>query len=97
MLPEKIKICGFDISVKMTKNIMTDRCSRGEWHPRIQEIHIDPDHTEQQEQETFLHEVVESINDIYDLKLEHHIISLLGTSLHQFLRDNDIHFYGGKK
>jgi hypothetical protein len=40
-----------------------------------------------------LHEVVEAINCLYDLPLNHQTITTLAEALHQVLRDNRLVFF----
>lgn len=87
-IPEKIKIGGYIVSVEFVNNLMTDWQHNGEYHPRIQTIKIDKDCSEQQKEETFLHELLEAITSIYDIQLEHRDLSLLAIVLHQVIKDN---------
>lgn len=93
MIPDKIRIGGYDVEVKMVDNLVNDRQHLGEYFPRTQEIHIDQAQTKQSMQETFIHEIIEAIKSIYDLEMEHSVLTLLSTCLHQVLRDNKIDFY----
>ena len=87
-IPEKIKIGGFIVTVELVNNIMTDRGRLGEYHPRTQIIKIDKDCSEQQKEETFLHELLEAITSIYDIDIEHKDLSNMATVLHQVIKDN---------
>ena len=87
-IPEKIKIGGFIVTVELVNNIMTDRGRLGEYQPRTQIIKIDKDCSEQQKEETFLHELFEAITSIYDIDIEHKDLSNMVTVLHQVIKDN---------
>tara|TARA_Y100000310_G_C20621374_1_gene783488 strand:+ start:511 stop:744 length:234 start_codon:yes stop_codon:yes gene_type:complete len=42
----------------------------------------------QHQQEALLHEIIEAIQVLNDLKIDHTVVSVLGMSLFQVLRDN---------
>ena len=91
-IPDTIKIGGFTVSVEESRNLIADRNELGNYTPRTQTIVLDADCTDQQKEETLLHEILEAITAIYDIKLDHHILSLLATILHQVLKDNELGF-----
>ena len=91
-IPGNLKIGGFQWNVKEVENLMNDRELLGEMAPREQEIIIEKGSSEQQKEETLLHEIIEVLNWMYNIKLEHYQIELLGVSLHQVLKDNEINF-----
>ena len=43
--------------------------------------------------EVFLHEIVEGINDIYGLHLDHRVLTTLSAALYQVLSENKLRFY----
>lgn len=87
-IPSKIKLGGFEITIRGIKDLVAERECLGEWHPRTQEIWIDSDHTDQQKEETLLHEVMEAICYIYNINIEHRDLSNIATVLHQVIKDN---------
>lgn len=87
-IPDNIKIGGFNIDVEFVDNLIIERGSLGEYHPRTQTIRIDKDNSNQQKEETFIHEVLEAIISIYDIEIEHKDLSIMATVLHQILLDN---------
>ena len=89
-MPSNLKIGGFQWNVKEVENLMNDREHLGEMAPRTQEISIEKGSSEQQKEETLLHEIIEVLNWMYNINLEHYQIELLGVSLHQVLKDNDL-------
>lgn len=91
-LPNQIKIGGFIIQVQEKSNLMTDRMELGNYEPRTQVINIERDSSNQQKEETLVHEILEAVIAIYDLKLEHHALSILATVLHQVFKDNELSF-----
>lgn len=91
-IPSNLKIGGFQWNVKEVQNLMSDRERLGEMAPRTQEISIEKGSSKQQKEETLLHEIIEVLNWMYNIKLEHYQIELLGVSLHQVLKDNEINY-----
>lgn len=90
-VPEKIKIGPYEVEVRFVKNKVLDRNHLGEYVPREMVIEIDEEYAPKHAG-TLLHEILEIINDIYDLNLAHHTINVLETSLLQVLRDNKLVF-----
>lgn len=78
-IPNKISISGYIIPVKMYKFI--DKNSVGFFVASQMEIHIDEDRPKSRCYSIFLHEVMEAVNYIYDLDLDHHKILLLEAAL----------------
>lgn len=91
-IPEKIKLGGFNITVKKERHLIIERNELGNYRPRIQQITIDEDNTDQQQEETLIHEILEAITCHYDVDIEHHKLSVIATVLHQVLKDNDLNF-----
>lgn len=87
-IPEKIKIGGFEVDVQFVENLMVERNSLGEYHPRTQSIKIDKAATKQQNEETFIHEVLEAMTAIYNIEWAHKDLSIMATVLHQIIKDN---------
>ena len=93
---EKLKIAGFDVVVRISDKLIPDRGNWGEYCPRDKTISIDKSITGvQQLKETFLHETLEAINEIYGVDLEHDDLKLLSKALHQVMVDNDLSFIRG--
>jgi len=90
-IPDKIKIGGFDVEVKLKENIVVDRQHGGEYSPRELTIYLDPA-LKKRHGEILLHEIIEALCDAYDVDIEHHYIMALGRGLYQVLKDNDIDF-----
>ena len=87
-IPKKLKIGGFEITIRKEKDLILERENFGEWHIKNYEIWLDSEICKQQQEETFLHEIVEAINAIYHTKLEHNQLSLIATVFHQIITDN---------
>lgn len=93
IIPDKVKIGGFDVEIKFKENLVTDRQHGGEYSPRELCIYLDPS-LEKRHKEILLHEIIEALCDAYDLNIDHHHIMALGRGLYQVLKDNDIDFRG---
>lgn len=88
MFPKKIKIGGFSWNIVMNENLMHERNEIGCMRPKRQQIDIDSSATIQQQQETFIHELLEAVISQYTIKLEHDDLSNIATVLHQIIIDN---------
>lgn len=86
-IPKILTIGPFEIKVLKKKDLILERNSFGEYHPKLQEIWIDEGNNDQQEYETFIHEVVEAVNGIFNLQLEHDKIQVLSIGIAQALKD----------
>ena len=86
---KEIKIAGYIIKVIEDNKILPNSSRIGEYSPFEQTIKIDPNLTEQQKNETFIHEVIEAVNDIYELGLDHdEQLCKLSVAFHQIIVDN---------
>jgi len=90
-LPEKVKIGPYDIKVEVVENIAIDREHGGEYFPRTLRISLDSS-MEKRHGEIFMHEVIEAINDIYNLSVDHDDMMVLGVTLYQVLKENKLTF-----
>ncbi|MGD0535920.1 MAG: hypothetical protein ABR999_10870 [Methanoregula sp.] len=91
MIPETIRIGGYDVKIEYVNNMIPDSAAYGQYIPRMKTIQLDPGVCEQQKHSTFIHELLEAIVEIYELdalKENHHEIVLLGEALYQLLKDN---------
>lgn len=85
----EIKIAGYVVSVEESKTILANEGRIGEYSPFEQKIKIDSSLSKQQKNETVIHEILEAINDIYELGLEHdEQLCKLSVALHQITVDN---------
>lgn len=87
-LPEEIKIGVYTIPINFREEMGNQK---GNFvfpgYPGGPAINIMEGMTEEANMDTFLHEVTEAIDNIYDLKLQHSIIQLFGVSLAQALKE----------
>ena len=90
-IPESIKIGGRTIEIKRK----TSSAMQGElgfyssWIGRI-EIANDPDIDPEQQYVSFIHEIIECLNEKHQYKMEHPVIQGLAENLYQVLKDNKV-------
>lgn len=91
-IPNKIKILGYDYEVVFREDrLKSDGVDNPGTHcSRFQKIWIDKNQNQQQQESTFIHEILEAISYSLELQLPHNIISSLETALYQVLKDNDL-------
>ena len=53
-------------------------------------IFLDTQQAPENQLSVLLHEVIEQFNDIYDIQLDHHQVTLLEVALYQFLVENNL-------
>lgn len=85
---ESIRIMGKTIRVFAQPHLMNERSARGEWHPRTLRIPMDPDSAPQQQAESILHEIIESLKPALAIELSHDDLTRLAEGLYAVLRDN---------
>lgn len=84
-----IKIAGYNVKIIEDKNLIPNEMNLGEYLPFEQKIKLAKGLTRQQKNETLIHEVLEAINDIYELSLEHdEQLCTLSVVIHQIIVDN---------
>lgn len=85
----EIKIAGYRIKAETDKNLIANESRLGEYSSFEQRISIAEGLTEQQKNETLIHEILEAINDIYELGLDHdEQLCKLSVAIHQIVVDN---------
>lgn len=85
----EIKIAGYKIKIIEDDKILPNNSRIGEYSPYEQIIRIAPSLTDQQKNETLIHEIIEAINDIYELGLDHdEQLCKLSVAFHQIIVDN---------
>lgn len=95
-IPSKVKIGGkiFDVGLTNLTSTSGDKIYGGQSAVFRHWIKIQCDVPESQKEETFLHEIIELIGDMNDLKLNHTQISTLSNCLYQVICDNQSIFKG---
>lgn len=87
---KSINILGHKYEVKTEEHLGRDRsahgmsCGNGCW------IVIDPSIPPTMQDSTLVHEIVEQLDFLLELKLEHHQITALCSGLYQVLHDNKL-------
>lgn len=85
----RIKIGGYIIGVSFSGRLIANESRIGEYSPFEQKIKLAKDLTDQQQKETLIHEILEAINDIYELGLDHdEQLCKLSAIIHQLVVDN---------
>jgi len=93
-IPDKLKIIGKTYDVQMDATVVTDdgyACS-GRHRGALSIIQINPAYPQQTQDSTLLHEILEAINNNFEMGLEHKQITTLEEALYQILKDNKLHF-----
>jgi hypothetical protein len=89
-IPKQVKVGGHTIDVILEDDLELNHEAQGLWKNHHDKIVLDSGLADAVMAETFFHELVEAINSIYDLKLPHVKISVLGAVIHQVLTDNEL-------
>ena len=93
-LPDEVKVGPYNIKVEVIQNIAIDREHGGEYSPRELKISLDSS-LRKRHGEILMHEIVEAINDIYNLSIKHEDMMVLGIALYQLLIDNAVILHDG--
>ena len=95
-IPKTLKIGGKKIKVRAIKKIKGAENENviglwdvGNYKITLQKNDIMPDG---KLEECFLHEIIEAINGLYELKLSHYKITLMSEVLFQIIKDNKLDF-----
>lgn len=95
-IPKTLKIGGKKIKVRVIKKIKGNENENviGLWDVETYKITLQKNDTTPigKVEECFLHEIIEAINGLYELKLPHYKITLLSELLYQILKDNKLDF-----
>lgn len=84
-----LKIAGYQINISEDENLLANASRIGEYSPFEQIIRIAKSITKQQKDETLIHEVLEAVNDIYELGLDHdQQLCKLSVIIHQIIVSN---------
>lgn len=90
MIPKKIKIQGQEFEIKFKKEIESGNMNCGSTLPYKNIIWIDSELPKAQQEATLIHEILEVLNQYFELNLEHNKISTLENGLYQALNDNNL-------
>ena len=92
-IPDKIKILGYDYTIKMIDLNETEKF--GNLDMNTLTIRLNENKAQSQIDSTLLHEIIEAIDFHLGLELKHYQINALEAGLYQVLKDNDISFRVG--
>jgi hypothetical protein len=94
IIPDKIKILGKQITVRKAPPSEIEDVGDwdGAWHLIRIRHNNDPEYPEDKVSEAFLHEIIEALNDLLELKLKHRVRTALSEGLFQIIRDNKLDF-----
>ena len=89
-IPKTVKIGGLIYTIEFTdiEKEKAQRDSIGLHHARFTKIIIDSRLSLEKQESIFLHEIIEALNLMYSLELEHKTIDILEAGLYQVLKDN---------
>jgi len=93
IIPDKIKILGYDYTIKMIDLNETEKF--GNLDMNTLTIRLNENKAQSQIDSTLLHEIFEAINFHLGLELKHYQINALEAGLYQVLKDNNISFREG--
>lgn len=89
--PKTLRIGGFDFSVILTDPDDIDS-NMGEFEKEKNRIRIADIISEDLQDSALIHEMIEALNYIYELNLDHNVITSLEGGFYQFLKDNPLWF-----
>ena len=92
-VPEKLKIGGFTYTISLSDTMP----ELGTCNPDHLLIKICNNQPVEKKMSNLLHEIIEAINYIYDLDLEHTAVKILDATLYQVLKDNKLKFFEEKE
>jgi len=89
-IPDSIKIAGHTISVEKVSAM--DCTSPGEYNNFMQRIQLREDSQSPQDQqdEAFLHEIIEAIKALNNLEIDHTHLTVLSENLYQIMTCNSL-------
>jgi len=87
-IPGRIKVGGVPFEIILRNGTNGESTSYGSCNAGAQKIWVSEAVGKQQQETTLVHEVLEAINTLYELNLEHTQISCLETALYAFIVDN---------
>jgi hypothetical protein len=94
-IPKKLRIAGYDYEVILDEDRNKDHgvSARGSCNAFYQKIWLDGSQPFEGLKTTLLHEILEAVNDHYEMGLNHHTICSLETVLYQVLKENRLVFF----
>ena len=94
-IPSTLKIGGHDYIISQNPTCQIDgQVCCGIHNGSRELIEVNPSYPIGTQKSTLLHEIIEAIDWMHELKLEHRVICTLEEGLYQVLKDNKLHFDG---
>ena len=90
VIPKRLKICDIRVGVVKTKHLAADESQYGRSHSFLKKIELDSNMSEQDNKNTFLHEWLHQVSDVFKLKLSEQTTSILAVNLHQMMGQLDV-------
>lgn len=87
-IPGKVKIGGFIYEISEIENLCRDRRNQGESCNNDLTITLEKSLPRPVKESTFIHEIIEQLNDVYMINLEHKQIYDLEAGIYAFIKDN---------
>lgn len=87
-IPKTLKIGPHTLEVRIQDNHHYDRGQMAQVHTGLHVIWLEKRQTETMMWDGIWHEVLEMINTLYDLNLEHHKLTVIACQMHQFWAQN---------
>lgn len=91
-VPKSVTINGCEIKVNHIKHLMRDYSRYGEYSSCEMCINIDDDMTNQKKELVFCHEMIEAIDDIYSLSIDHAAIQPIAVAIYDIIKNKRVKF-----
>lgn len=91
-IPNKVNILGRDFEIIKENFASHANTHIGSTVMISQKIWLDTETHKQQQEETLIHEIIETIDTMCELGLEHPDMSVLSSALYQVLKENKLQF-----
>ena len=91
-IPKSLKILGHQYEIIINDENQSANSNFGTYWAKHNRIWINSQICEQQQKSTLIHEILEAINFLEDIKLKHEQITRLEAGLYQVLKDNNLDF-----
>lgn len=85
--PRSIQVAGHTIKIKMVRGLCDKTGNFGQYRGGQQLVEIDAELPPDLMEETFWHEMIEVYNFIFELKMAHQKIQILGACIQQSLKE----------
>ena len=87
---KKIKVCGLEWTIEPEEGLVAERNAFAEIRPREQRIVYEKISLPERISNSIIHEVLEIINNEYDLEVTHKDLTIITNCFYEFLVSNDL-------